>query len=200
MALMRRGIATFDELGDETGATTGLAAISWVQAITREFGESDEVLRDALERAQRNGSTVDMGIAEAALAQFRMSRGDSDGVHDLLASSLDHLAGARHIGSTILTLDVIAEVALGSGTTREAVTLLGATDAIRDAMGTAVPPVAAARLERLVDRGRRTLGDDFEAAWAEGSRMGFLEATEQGRVILARLRVSSGVPVAHGPG
>lgn len=187
-AMMRHGVAAFDELGDETGATTGLAAISWVQALTREFGDTDEVFREALDRAEKNGSAVDMGIAEAALAQYRMSRGENERVHDLLGSSLEHLASARHIGSTILTLEVIAELGLGAGLAPDAVSLLGASDAIRSAMGTAVPPVAAARLEGLVGHGREVLGDGFAEAWDRGGTMGFLEASEQGRKLLGLLR------------
>lgn len=195
-ALMRQGVEAFDELGDETGATTGLAAISWVQAITRNFGESDEVFRDALARAESNGSEVDMGIAESALAQFRMSRGETEGVYDLLASSLEHLAGVRHIGSTILTLEVIAELGLAGGQAAESVSLLAATDAIRTAMGTAVPPEAAVRLEALVTEGRTRLGDAFDAAWERGSKVAFLDAVDQGRAVLGALGVASEVGAA----
>lgn len=190
-AMMRHGVEAFDEIGDETGATTGLAAISWVQAIKREFGDTDDVFREALERAERNGSDVDMGIAEAALAQFRMSRGESDGVHDLVGASLEHLVGARHIGSTILTLEVVAELGLATDPGPDSVVLLGATDAIRSAMGTAVPPQAAERLDALVGTGRRRLGHEFDEAWERGSKMGFAEAVEQGRTVLAALRVAA---------
>ena len=195
-AMMRHGIEAFDELGDETGATTGLAAISWVQAIKREFGESDDVFREALARAERNGSGVDMGIAESALAQYRMSRGETDGVLDLVAASLEHLAEARHIGSTILTLEVVAELGVGGDAARDSAVLLGATDAIRGAMGTAVPPQAAARLEDLVGAARKQLGPEFDAAWATGSKMGFADAVEQGRAVLAALRIGSEVGVS----
>ncbi|MDQ4025008.1 MAG: hypothetical protein M3217_05900, partial [Actinomycetota bacterium] len=157
---------------------------------------SDAVFREALERAERHGSGVDMGIAESALAQFRMSRGETEGVHDLIGASLEHLAEARHIGSTILTLEVIAELGLAADPVRESVSLLGATDAIRSAMGTAVPPQAAARLEGLAAAGRSRLGDDFDAAWEAGSKMGFAEAVELGRAVLSALRVGSEVGVS----
>jgi predicted ATPase len=194
-AMMRHGVAAFDELGDETGATTGLAAISWVQAVTREFGDSDDVFCETLERARRNGSGVDMGIAESALAQFRMSRGESEGVVELISSSLEHLAEARHIGSTLLTLEVVAELGLAGGAAQDAVSLLAATDAIRTAMGTSLPPQAAARLEKAVAAGRAQLGDGFQATWERGTNAGFVGAVEGGRKTLAALRVSSGVGV-----
>ncbi len=189
--MIRRGIAAFDASGDETGAITGLAAISWVRAIKRDFGESDAVLLETLERARQNGSDVDMGIAESALAQFRISRDETAGVIDLLASSLEHLAAAKHIGSTILTLDVIAELGLHGGATRESVAILAATEAIRSSTGTAVPPEAAARREVLLNLGRGCLGGGFHDAWELGAKMGFGRAVDQGRVVLRKLRAGS---------
>lgn len=185
---IRRGIATFEEIGDEVGTTTGLTAVSWVQGITRQFDDTDEVLRHTLSRARAIHSEVDVGIAEAALAQYRMHRGDADGVSDLIESSLEHLAGARHIASTVLTLEVIAELGMNAGALGAPVAILGATAAIRSSMGTRVPPQAAARLERLIETGRQRLGDEFDGAFARGATMGFTEAVDHGRALLAQLR------------
>jgi predicted ATPase len=190
---MRRGVATFDELGDEAGAAMGLAAVSWAQAVTREFGDSDALFHEALERARAADSCVDMGIAEAAIAQFRMSRGETEGVYELVEASLEHLAGARHIGSSILTLEVVAELGLAAGTVEPSVGLLAATAAIRAAMGTGVPPQAAARLEGLVASGRRMLGDRFDDVWQEGSALCFPDAVDRGRSLLGELRSAAGV-------
>lgn len=99
-----------------------------------------------------------MGIAEAALAQYRMSRGEAEGVYDLIGASLEHVAEARHIASTILTLEVIAELGIQGGAIRTSVELMAATAAIRSSMGTRVPPQAAARLEQLLATGRQHLG------------------------------------------
>ena len=185
---IRRGIAAFEKIGDEVGRTTGLAAVCWAQAITRQFDESDEIFRQALEGAQKIQSEVDIGTAESALAQFRMSRGDNEGVYELIGASLEHLAGARHIGSTILTLEVIAELGLAADYVGDSVSILGATAAIRSSMGTRVPPPAAARLDRLIEVGRHRLGEDFDSAFERGSSMGFPEAVEHGGALLAALQ------------
>ncbi|HSJ43142.1 MAG TPA: DUF4062 domain-containing protein [Euzebyales bacterium] len=188
MATIRRGVATFERMADEVGATTGLVAMSWMQGITRRFDDTDELLRHALRRARDIDSKVDMGIAEAALAQFHMSRGDTEGVHDLIAASLERLAEARHIASTILTLEVIAELGMHHGLPRASVEVLGATAAIRSSMGTHVPPQAAQRLARLIEHGRRDLGAGFTAAFEHGSTMTYGEAVEHGRSLLSDLR------------
>jgi hypothetical protein len=185
---IRRGIATFEKIGDVVGAATGLTAVSWVQGITRQFDDTDAVLRHALGRAREIDSEVDMGIAEAALAQYHMHGGDTKGVHELIEASLEHLAGARHIASTILTLEVIAELGINASEPRTPVSILAATAAIRTSMGTRVPPQAAARLEQLIQTGRLRLGDEFDGVFARGSSMGFSEAVDQGRALLAQLR------------
>ena len=185
---IQRGIATFEKVGDKVGATTGLSAVSWVQGIKRQFDDTDAVLRHALRRARAIHFDVDMGIAESALAQYRMHRGDLKDVYELIEASVEHLAGARHIASTILTLEVIAELGINADEPRTPVSIHAATAAIRSSMGTRVPPHAAARLEQLIERGRQRLGDEFDGAFARGSTMGFSEAVDQGRALLARLR------------
>jgi hypothetical protein len=186
--LIRRGIAAFEELGDEAGATTGLAALSWVQGITRRFDAGDDVLRRAVDRARSSGSEVDIGITEAALAQLHLSRGETGPAVDLLATSLTQLAAARHIGSTILTLEVIAELGLAHGESWRSATVLGATAAIRSTMGTRVPPAAAARLDQLRQQAGAHLGDDLGRAIEAGSAMGLADAVEQGRAVLEEIR------------
>jgi predicted ATPase len=185
---VRRGIATFEEIGDEVGATTGLTALSWAQGITRQFDDTDDALRHALNRARAIGSEVDTGITEAALAQYRMHRGDTEGVHDMLEAALEHVAATRHIGSTILTLEIIAELGVHADVLPTAMSILGATAAIRSSMGTRVPPQAAARLEQLIATGRRQLGDEFEATFTHGPTLGLTGAVDQGRALLSQLR------------
>ena len=185
--LIQRGTASFDVLGDGAGATTGLAALSWVQGITRQFDDTDETLRHALDRARRDGSEVEIGITESALAQFQMAKRNTGSAIDLIARSLDRLSTARHIGSTILTLEVIAELGIAAGETKAAVVILGATASIRSVMGTRVPPDADARLARLMAVARQQSCDDFVVAFQRGARMTFPEAVSQGREVLERI-------------
>lgn len=198
MAIMRRGVATFERIGDAVGATTGFVAMSWAQGITRQFDDTDEMLRDAMRRARAIDSVVDLGIVEGALAQFRMSRGETEGVHDLIGASLEHLAEARHIASTILTLEVIAELGVQARAPHTGVAIFGATAAIRSSMGTRVPPQAATRLEALLSSGRRRLGDDFDDAIAHGAAMDFAGAVALGRAALSELRHAEAEPIHDG--
>jgi hypothetical protein len=184
---IRRGIATFRAIGDEVGVTSGLAAVGWAQAITRQFEDDETEFRRTREHAQQVGSEIDTGIAEYALAQFLMERGGDGEVYDLIEASLDRLSRARHMGSTILTLEVIAELGIEVFPS-EAVAIFGATGSIREAMGTQVPPAAAARLQTLIERGRAALGDGFVTSYGQGADMSFAEAVDHGRTLVAEMR------------
>jgi predicted ATPase len=191
-ALIRRGVEGLEQYGDDLGAATGLTALSWVQAVTRRFDENPHQLHEALERARALGSDVEIGLAEAALAQFELEAGDIAGALELIAASLDHLAAARHIGSTIMTLEVIAELGILTGNEPVgAVTTLGATSTIRAAMGTRVAPAAAERLQLLSETARDRMGDEFVTAFQRGSRMTFAEAVTHGHGVLGGVRSAS---------
>jgi hypothetical protein len=188
VTLIRRGTTGLEGIRDEEGVASGLAATSWVQGITREFDDSEAFFLEARERAEQVGSDMDLGIIEAALTQYRMSRGETEGVYELIGSSLDHVAGTRHIGSTILTLEIIAELGLAADLPARSLALLQATGAIRSAMGTRVPAQAAARLRQLREVAHERLGHDLHTASAkEPSSPTFADVVDQGRGLLEEL-------------
>lgn len=189
-AVIRRGVAQFEAAGDDVGATTALAALSWVQAITRDFDTSDEIIRQAVQRAQASNAEMEMGITKSALAQFHMADVVTVDVLDLMGESLEHLCEARHIASVMLTLEVIAELGLRHGAARGAATILGATGAMRSAMGTRLPPTAGARLEQMIASGRAQLEDGFDEAFGSGSELRFLDAVDRGRAVLTEVRAT----------
>lgn len=190
---IRRAVDTFERLDDDAGATVALAAAGWLHGITREFEGAQELLAQAAARAPHAGAPLEAGLVEAAVAQERMSRGDRHGAHEAIAHSLDDLALTRHVGSIILTLEVIAELALAEGQASDAaaadgVVLLAATAAIRQGMGTRVPPQAAARLGSLLDAARDRFAPTFDDLVAKGRRLSVPAAVDRGRALLAALR------------
>jgi predicted ATPase/transcriptional regulator with XRE-family HTH domain len=69
-------------------------------------------------------------------------------------------------------LEGLVGVVAAQGATAWAVRLWGAADALREAMGTPIPPVYRADYERSVAAARAHLGEKaFAAAWAEGRMM-----------------------------
>jgi hypothetical protein len=191
--MIEHGIATFEELHDASGATTGLAALSWVQAVTRRFDHTDEIQRQAIASSRASGSDIEIGIAESAMAQYAMVSGNRLAALTVAGASLDHLATARHIASTILTLEIIAELGLAAGLTSDAVTLFGATGAVRAAMGTQLPPSARGRLDELTVQTRSALGPhEHTAALDRGGSLTFQEAVDHGYRLIRRMGSNGG--------
>src|SRR5205085_7264696 len=70
------------------------------------------------------------------------------------------------------TLEGLAVVVAAQGETAWAVRLLAAAAALRDSLGTPLPPVYRADYERCVAAARTQLGEQaFAVAWAEGRGM-----------------------------
>ena len=69
-------------------------------------------------------------------------------------------------------LEALADMAVAQGEFTRAVQLLGMAEALREALGTPLPPVDRAAHERSVAATRARLGEQsFAAAWAEGRTM-----------------------------
>jgi hypothetical protein len=69
-------------------------------------------------------------------------------------------------------LEGLAGLFVAQGEPVRAVRLWGAADALREAMGTLIPPVYRANYERSLAAARAQLGEKaFAAAWAEGRMM-----------------------------
>jgi tetratricopeptide (TPR) repeat protein len=77
---------------------------------------------------------------------------------------------------TVACLEGLALVAAMQGRPERAARLLGASSALRDEMGTPLPPIARADHDHASNAAHETLGEEaFEAAWAAGRAMSFEE-------------------------
>jgi hypothetical protein len=92
------------------------------------------------------------------------AEGDHDRAAGLYRASLDLARQEGDAYEAARGLDGLAALALARGHPREAAGLLGAADALRQAIGAAVRPVDRADHARI----REALGEAFPAAWAEG--------------------------------
>ncbi len=74
----------------------------------------------------------------------------------------------------------MAEIYIAQGKIKEAAQLLGAAQAIREAISAPLPPRSRASHERNVAMIRTALGEDgFAAAWAEAQAMTQEQVVEQ---------------------
>jgi hypothetical protein len=78
------------------------------------------------------------------------------------------------------SLEIAARLALAEGWPERAARLLGAADALRDAIGAPLPPVYRAAHEHDMATARTALGDAaFAAAWAAGRALALEQAVAE---------------------
>ncbi len=146
----------------------------------------------ALYRAQ--GWRADMVEVLVVFGQVAAAQGDHAEAQSLYEESL---ALAREVGSKRViptSLEGLAAVVAVQGEPTWAARLWGTAEALRDAMGTSIPPVERADYEQSIAAARTQLGEEFfAAAWAEGHTM----TSEQ--VLVARGPVTIPPPSPAGP-
>jgi hypothetical protein len=106
-------------------------------------------------------------------------QGDYASLRSFAAESITLRRGLGDKRGIALSLDTYSILALNQGQAKRAARLLGAADALREAIGTALSPAQLATHTLDVARVRSALGDDrFAAAWAEGRAMTLEQAIE----------------------
>ena len=114
------------------------------------------------------------GTAESLslLGQAAAVRSDYTTARTLYEESLDITKGAGDKLNISSYLEGLAGVVAAQGELIWAMRLWGAAEALRDAMGTPIPPVYHAEYERAITAARDNLGEKaFAVAWAEGRSM-----------------------------
>jgi hypothetical protein len=118
------------------------------------------------------GSRFFLAESLVYLARVVFSQGDDVAAHALYEESL---TVAREIGAKQLIasgLAGLADVVAAQRVPAWAARLWGAAEALREAMGTPIPPVYRIEYESSVTAARTQLGEQsFAAAWAEGRTM-----------------------------
>ena len=137
---------------------------------TRRHELAEELAQENLPFVRSRGQTRCEAYTLATLAETRVYRGQAEDVAD------EAVAGARRstqIGNNSLTafcLDLAATAAAARGEARRSATILGATEAAREAMG--APPDE--QEEAIRSRALELLGRDGSSvaeAWAEGREL-----------------------------
>jgi predicted ATPase len=180
MARFEESVRHFKETGDEWGAVMSLNARCWT-AHAIGIQKDSPAFEEALERAQRLGTELDIGLALRNLGCHRADQGRFEEARELLARALRTLWRGYVRGGTSYTIDGIAEVAATLGAHWVAARLFGATDAAREATRSSIIPMYAPRFRRFVDGLRRDMGgESFGREWEQGRALGMEGAVHLG--------------------
>jgi tetratricopeptide (TPR) repeat protein len=174
---LEQSVSSFKQVHDEWGTALAMNALCWT-AVALDLGVGDEVFEEALVRAEKLGTELDVGMALRNLGTRRADEGHNDEAKGLLVKALRRLWRGYVHGGSSYTLEALAEIAAKEGNPDLAVRLFAATDAIREKMNSRIVPMFVPRFEDFLNGLRSEMGSGFELAWAAGRRLSMNDAVE----------------------
>jgi predicted ATPase/DNA-binding SARP family transcriptional activator len=161
-------LAMSRELADSEEIAWAQISLGAIARYQRAADRASALLSDSRALAEQLGFREGIAWSLEQLGLLALDRGDPDAA-SLLRSSLEIHHELRDTWRTCSLLDDLAAVALTNGQPGEAASLLGTAEALRQAIGTVVPPCERALREQTIAGARSALGDDrFDDAWQQG--------------------------------
>jgi ATP/maltotriose-dependent transcriptional regulator MalT len=175
--LFEESLPLAEQLGSKflrAGVLSRLGEVAWSRGDAERaaafYQESLDLSRE--ERATWMESVALVGLGGAARQQHHYEEAEA-----CYRESLPLLAEVGERPGAGTCLEGLASVAVAHGAPERAARLLGAVQALRDAIGAPVPPEYRAAYERTAAAARTALGEEaFTAAWAEGRTMPWEQA------------------------
>ena len=195
--------ALFDEaqaaLGGEEGCSCGgypvhflyAFASYWRGAVAHALGDAKlarESYRQAIAVARRMDDHPTIAHPLAGLGRVMAQEGDLAGARACLAESLPLHAARDDRWGIVQVFEGAVVVAVESGELERAATLLGASDAIREASGIHLPPHEQEGRAGLAERIRARLGDEaLRRARSRGREMTIPDAVAEAHAVLGEV-------------
>ena len=163
------------ELGDEAGVTRALVGIAQVLVAMGETERAETISLDLLERAVGDPRTEH--FAYHFLADCALIRGDPREAGARYRESLRVALPLGDVAETSFEVQGVAMSEAGEGDPRRALVLAGSVEALWESLGLSISVAFwDALLERYLGPARERLGEDADAAWAEGRALAFDDA------------------------
>ncbi len=170
--LLDEGLVLCREVGHKSGVAWGLSLLGEVFLQQGDTVKARFLLEEsvALSRAIRHRHSLAESLF--VLGNMEALAGDYTAARNCYEESL---AIVREVGANLsirYNLERLAAVVAVQGDPAWAAHLWGATEALRETMGTPIPPVYRADYDRAVAAARAQLSEkDFAAAWTQGRLM-----------------------------
>jgi non-specific serine/threonine protein kinase len=176
-AVLRESIALWQELGDRRGVADAQTYLGHVACFYPEAGDPTALFSESLSVFRQLGDKEGIANSLFGLAFLAFFAGDRRRARELAAESLSLYHELDHKGGIAMLLESFAVVAAVEGAGEAAPRLLGAADALREAINSPRPPSYGPIYDTYVSR----LPSDFPAAWTQGQAMPLEESIAQGR-------------------
>jgi predicted ATPase/DNA-binding CsgD family transcriptional regulator/Tfp pilus assembly protein PilF len=173
----REALAIYRELGDPANIASVLINLGAIAKERGEWAEARQLSLQALELLRPIGSRAGIGIVLQNLGDIARDSGSPDEAHRWYAECLTvkHEMGDRT--GLFKVFNAIAVAVALAGDHERAARLFGVSDALRDAIGAALPAHELPMHERAIEAARSALGDGgFLAAWLDGRELALDDA------------------------
>ena len=144
-----------------------------------DFGAARALFGESLAMLRELGDQDGVAIGLHLLGDVAQRTGDLDAARASFAESLTLLNGLGHKARIVYSLDALAAVAAALGSPRSSARLWGATERLREGLGSPAPP-GGLDADPRVAAARAALQDDaaFDVAWREGRAWSLERAIE----------------------
>jgi predicted ATPase/class 3 adenylate cyclase len=167
------------------GARAPLASImnniGYLSLLRGDQASALETCREAAALFEELDMTEDVAGAWLNVAAAFILRGAVDEAGESLTRSLDRYLDLEHLDGVSHCLDTASMIALRVGMPRRAAELAGAAAAVRERTGGSPPPLERRLRDETVVALKAALGDQYEAAYAEGLGLELDAAVENAR-------------------
>jgi predicted ATPase/DNA-binding SARP family transcriptional activator len=168
VAAASRSLDICREIGDIEGVASALIHLGIVARLNLESERAVVLLTEARSIAEDIGFREGIAWTLEQLGLLAAERGDPD-APAMLRSSLEIHAELRDRWRMTSVLEDLAAVALSEGNAARTARLLGAAEAIREAIGTVIAPAERARHNAITEGAQAALGaEKFGAARQQG--------------------------------
>jgi tetratricopeptide (TPR) repeat protein len=168
-ALGEESLRLSRELGDRQGMAFALAGLAMVAETEGDLDRATSLHRESLELFREVGDKGGEARALGDLGLALLDQGDRHGAATSCGESLRRFAAIEDHDGLALGLESLAEVATAQAHPLDAARLLGAAEALREAVGAPPPARADRRRRRVIDDLSARLGSTGLAeAWSTG--------------------------------
>jgi DNA-binding CsgD family transcriptional regulator len=176
-SLYEEGLVLCRELGDKWGAATSLNNVGNIAYMQGDYATASSVYEEGLGLSRELGDKLGTSIYLNNLGNVAYMQSDYPAARSLHLESLAIRKEIDHKWAMAISVIGLGEVAIESGQPRLGVRLLGASNALREALGVTMEADDLIAYDRAVASARARLGEEgFEAAWREGETLTLEEA------------------------
>jgi ATP/maltotriose-dependent transcriptional regulator MalT len=179
--LTGQSLTILQEIDDPWKRAYPLALLGQIKLQQNDLVQAHNLFEESRSTFKEIGDQAGMAEPLMGLASVAMMQGDFAIAHDLYQEIFPILQRIQYNELMPSCLEGLAAVVAEQGELVWAAHLWGAAEALREILGTPIPPIYRSAHEQAVAKARAQAGNEaFASAWAEGRAMTAEEAMSNG--------------------